>query len=54
VSTYPLDLVRSRLSIVSASLGIGREATAALASSGAQVGIVGMTVKVYREEGGIR
>ncbi|KAI5478408.1 mitochondrial carrier protein [Pseudohyphozyma bogoriensis] len=51
VSTYPLDLVRSRLSIESAQLGgvdlrpqDGRKAT----------GIITMTIKVFREEGGFR
>ncbi|GAA5896925.1 uncharacterized protein JCM6883_007057 [Sporobolomyces salmoneus] len=49
VSTYPLDLVRSRLSVESASLGMkeGRR-------DGKSTGIWKMTLKVYREEGGIR
>lgn len=49
VSTYPLDLVRSRLSIISATIG-NRKATLA----GKELSMMGMTKKVYREEGGIR
>ncbi|EJT97303.1 mitochondrial carrier, partial [Dacryopinax primogenitus] len=48
VTTYPLDLVRSRLSIVSASLDSHSHAKDKIP------GIWGMTAKVYREEGGIR
>lgn len=47
-STYPLDLVRSRLSIESASLGLPG------AKPGKSSGIIGMTIKVYRNEGGLR
>lgn len=47
VSTYPLDLVRSRLSIESAAMG--KHASSKQSSS-----IVGMTIKVFREEGGLR
>lgn len=49
VSTYPLDLVRSRLSVESASLGMkeGRR-------DGKSTGILRMTARVYREEGGFR
>ncbi|PWN90243.1 mitochondrial carrier [Acaromyces ingoldii] len=78
VSTYPLDLVRSRISIASASLyADAKAATGSLSEppvdskpkrkpSRAEVrriieerqkkvpGIWAMTVKVYREEGGIR
>jgi solute carrier family 25 phosphate transporter 23/24/25/41 len=51
-STYPLDLVRSRLSL----------ATAALSSAGggapaftrAELTMWGMISKVFREEGGVR
>ncbi|GAA6011082.1 hypothetical protein JCM11491_005931 [Sporobolomyces phaffii] len=48
-STYPLDLVRSRLSVESASLGMkeGRR-------DGKSTGIWKMTLKVYRDEGGFR
>lgn len=73
-TTYPLDLVRSRLSIASASLSLPstqsapptstlpngvRPAlsyhTAASASrSAANLGIWSMTLKVMREEGGVR
>ncbi|CAD6584970.1 MAG: hypothetical protein CYPHOPRED_002903 [Cyphobasidiales sp. Tagirdzhanova-0007] len=59
-ATYPLDLVRSRLSIISASIG-----TASLHSSGsgsatlllspeARMGVMGMTARIWREEGGLR
>lgn len=47
-STYPLDLVRSRLSISAAHLGGLNQ------PRGKELGIVGMTLKVYRTEGGIR
>lgn len=63
-ATYPLDLVRSRLSIVSASIGTSAAAARSVASSrgGAailsgspkEMGMLGMTVKVFREEGGLR
>ncbi|KAF8585912.1 mitochondrial carrier [Ramaria rubella] len=75
-TTYPLDLVRSRLSIASASLSLpsagssSATPTAALASGArpalsyhtaavasqhaASLGIWGMTLKVMREEGGVR
>lgn len=52
VSTYPLDLVRSRLSIESASLGRGVVIKPEAGTRG--TGIVAMTLKVFREEGGIR
>ncbi|WFD31440.1 hypothetical protein MSPP1_002475 [Malassezia sp. CBS 17886] len=48
VSTYPLDLVRSRISIASASMSHS--------NGGAHEkvpGIIEMTMKVYREEGGL-
>ncbi|TIA95784.1 hypothetical protein E3P96_03754 [Wallemia ichthyophaga] len=47
-ATYPLDLVRSRLSIATASLGLESS------RRDAQLGILGMGKKVYYEEGGIR
>jgi len=48
-STYPLDLVRSRLSVENASLGMkdGRP-------NKKSTGIWKMSVRVYREEGGVR
>ncbi|GJN92216.1 hypothetical protein Rhopal_005246-T1 [Rhodotorula paludigena] len=49
VSTYPLDLVRSRLSVESASLGMKGGRT-----DGRSSGIVGMTLRVMREEGGVK
>lgn len=48
-TTYPLDLVRSRLSVESASLGMKEGRT-----DGKSTGIWKMTVKVYREEGGFK
>lgn len=62
VSTYPLDLVRARISIATADLMV-RQSQAASAGTAAAVtaaphpkipGIWPMTVKVYREEGGLR
>lgn len=75
-TTYPLDLVRSRLSIASASLPLQNQANASLAAGArsgyhtaaaaisgdmvagarrtADLGIWGMTLKVMREEGGVR
>jgi solute carrier family 25 phosphate transporter 23/24/25/41 len=59
-ATYPLDLVRSRISIISASIGNpaavvqqGAGGTAALIRQ-KELGIMGMTVKVFKEEGGLR
>lgn len=64
-ATYPLDLVRSRISIVSASIGTSSNAaaTATLVGAGGgaatlvrqkELGVIGMTAKVFREEGGLR
>jgi len=72
-STYPLDLVRSRLSIATASISLQNESLlAAFADSAsssisgasrstpktryskADLSVFGMTLKVMREEGGIR
>lgn len=64
-ATYPLDLVRSRISIVSASIGntanatvniqqgSGGTATATLIRQ-KELGVLGMTMKVFKEEGGLR
>ncbi|GAA5969066.1 hypothetical protein JCM11641_007456 [Rhodosporidiobolus odoratus] len=49
VSTYPLDLVRARLSIESASLGMEERRR-----NGKSTGIVRMTLRVMREEGGVK
>ena len=49
-STYPLDLVRSRLSIATATIGKGKSSI----YTQRDLSIVGMTLKVYREEGGLR
>ncbi|KAG8213815.1 mitochondrial carrier domain-containing protein, partial [Butyriboletus roseoflavus] len=66
-STYPLDLVRSRLSIATASISVQNRSPLAasgdLASSStssasryskADLSVFGMTLKVMREEGGVR
>lgn len=69
-TTYPLDLVRSRLSIASATLSIPSAQTPSSAPAGTRpalyhtvalasrsapnLGIWGMTLKVIREEGGVR
>lgn len=61
-ATYPLDLVRSRISIVSASIGAAASnANPALTGSGTaalvrqkELSVLGMTAKVFREEGGLR
>ncbi|RSH94712.1 hypothetical protein EHS25_004517 [Saitozyma podzolica] len=60
-ATYPLDLVRARLSIATSNLavrGAGGAGSGAVASAftpeDAKLGILGMTKKVYRTEGGLR
>lgn len=55
IATYPLDLVRARLSIASANLSSSSNASArAFSAADAQLGIAGMTRKVYATEGGVR
>ncbi|KAK4689929.1 vacuolar protein sorting-associated protein 54, partial [Tremellales sp. Uapishka_1] len=57
VLTYPLDLVRARLSIATANLttlSSPQSVSRAFTSEDARLGIVGMTKKVYRTEGGIK
>lgn len=54
VATYPLDLVRARLSIATANMAQTGAAAAAFTSEDAKLGMVGMTKKVYRTEGGVR
>ena len=60
VATYPLDLVRSRISIVSASIGAAQQAHlqggAAILGGITQkdMGMLGMTMKVFKEEGGLK
>ncbi|KAL1406364.1 hypothetical protein Q8F55_008063 [Vanrija albida] len=51
--TYPLDLVRARLSIATANMAHSG-AAAAFTAEDAKLGIAGMTKKVYQQEGGIR
>ncbi|KAJ7462258.1 mitochondrial carrier domain-containing protein [Mycena galericulata] len=71
-STYPLDLVRARLSIATASIPVSAMPQAKLSTNGtkpalssayhtasssisaSELSIVGMTLKIVREEGGIR
>lgn len=66
-STYPLDLVRSRLSIATASISLQNQLSANSTPSStsgassakaryskADLTVVGMTLKVMREEGGVR
>jgi len=73
-STYPLDLVRARLSIATASIPVSVPSQAKISSnnsaakislasayhtssstiSASELTIVGMTLKIMREEGGIR
>lgn len=53
VSTYPLDLVRSRISIATASLHTAGSRDAALVQARIP-SIAEMTEKVYAEEGGLR
>jgi len=58
-ATYPLDLVRSRLSIISASIGNAEmvaqvQGGAATLIKQKELGIVGMTIKVFKEENGLR
>ncbi|GAA6022219.1 hypothetical protein JCM10207_003947 [Rhodosporidiobolus poonsookiae] len=48
-TTYPLDLVRSRLSVETATLGMKEGRT-----DGKSTGIVKMTLRVMREEGGVK
>ncbi|WAQ82508.1 hypothetical protein PtA15_2A825 [Puccinia triticina] len=52
VSTYPLDLVRSRLSIISASIGTRRPTRGGVEERG--MGMIGMSMHVYKHEGGLR
>jgi solute carrier family 25 phosphate transporter 23/24/25/41 len=55
VTTYPLDLVRSRLSIATASISSAKGAAGgAMTAEDALLGIAGMTKKVYRTEGGLK
>ncbi|BEI85003.1 hypothetical protein CcaverHIS002_0504040 [Cutaneotrichosporon cavernicola] len=51
-ATYPLDLVRARLSIATANMASSSKH--GFTSEDAKLGIAGMTKKVYRTEGGIR
>ncbi|ORY24070.1 mitochondrial carrier domain-containing protein [Naematelia encephala] len=55
-ATYPLDLVRARLSIATANMAMANSPSSksAFSAQDAKLGIAGMTKKVYMTEGGIR
>ena len=53
-ATYPLDLVRARLSLATANMAVRDGAKAAFSAADARLGMVGMTKKVYATEGGLR
>ncbi|WVQ74646.1 hypothetical protein IAR50_004247 [Cryptococcus sp. DSM 104548] len=53
IATYPLDLVRARLSIATANVAAHKPGSAFTAAD-AKLGMVGMTKKVYATEGGLR
>ncbi|TYJ53497.1 hypothetical protein B9479_005883 [Cryptococcus floricola] len=53
IATYPLDLVRARLSIATANVAAHKPGSAFTAAD-AKLGMVGMTRKVYATEGGVR
>lgn len=53
-ATYPLDLVRARLSLATANMAVRDGAKAAFSAADAKLGMVGMTKKVYATEGGLR
>lgn len=50
VTTYPLDLLRSRISLITAAVG---HATSAELAANAQLGLKGMTIRVV-QEGGVK
>ncbi|WVR09795.1 hypothetical protein IAU60_006871 [Kwoniella sp. DSM 27419] len=52
VATYPLDLVRARLSVATSGMAVGKPG--AFTAQDGKLGMVGMTKKVYRTEGGVR
>ncbi|OCF57873.1 solute carrier family 25 (mitochondrial phosphate transporter), member 23/24/25/41 [Kwoniella mangroviensis CBS 10435] len=52
-ATYPLDLVRARLSVATSGMAI-KSTSGGFTAEDAKLGMVGMTKKVYRTEGGIR
>jgi solute carrier family 25 phosphate transporter 23/24/25/41 len=55
-ATYPLDLVRARLAIASANMATNaaKGGIVAFSKEDARLGMIGMTKKVYRTEGGLR
>ena len=53
-ATYPLDLVRARLSIATANLARGATSHHHFSAEDAKLGMIGMTKKVYRTEGGLK
>lgn len=52
-ATYPLDLVRARLSIATANMARS-SGSHGFTAEDAKLGIAGMTKKVYRTEGGVK
>ncbi|WVW80187.1 hypothetical protein I302_102164 [Kwoniella bestiolae CBS 10118] len=52
-ATYPLDLVRARLSVATSGMAI-KSTSGGFTAEDAKLGMVGMTKKVYKTEGGIR
>ncbi|WWC87928.1 uncharacterized protein L201_002828 [Kwoniella dendrophila CBS 6074] len=52
-ATYPLDLVRARLSVATSGMSI-KSASGGFTAEDAKLGMIGMTKKVYRTEGGVR
>ncbi|WVQ93453.1 hypothetical protein IAU59_000527 [Kwoniella sp. CBS 9459] len=52
-ATYPLDLVRARLSVATSGMAV-QTAGGGFTAEDARLGMVGMTKKVYKTEGGIK
>ncbi|OCF31669.1 solute carrier family 25 (mitochondrial phosphate transporter), member 23/24/25/41 [Kwoniella heveanensis BCC8398] len=52
-ATYPLDLVRARLSVATSGMAV-QKAGGGFTAEDAKLGMIGMTKKVYRTEGGIK
>ncbi|WRT65737.1 uncharacterized protein IL334_002685 [Kwoniella shivajii] len=52
-ATYPLDLVRARLSVATSGMAI-KSVSGGFSAEDAKLGMVGMTKKVYHTEGGVR
>ncbi|WVF65814.1 hypothetical protein IAT40_000551 [Kwoniella sp. CBS 6097] len=52
-ATYPLDLVRARLSVATSGMAV-QKAGGGFTAEDAKLGMIGMTKKVYKTEGGIK